>query len=65
MKAHASLYRKYMKCQEVFNREYYIDNEGKYLEIQWFGPGNDDGSAVFESDHPLSVDELLAAMNVR
>ena len=43
----------------------YIDNEGKYLEIQWFGPGNDDGSAVFESDHPLSVDELLAAMNVR
>lgn len=43
----------------------YIDNEGKYLEIQWFGPGNNDGSAVFESDHLLSVDELLAAMNVR
>ena len=42
----------------------YIDNEGKYLEIQWFGPGNDDGSAVFKSDYPLSVDELLSAMNV-
>lgn len=42
----------------------WIDNEGKYLEIQWFGPGNNDGSAVFKSDRTLSVDELLNTMNI-
>ena len=42
----------------------WIDNDGRYLEIQWFGPGDNDGSAVFESDTILSVGELLSAMNI-
>lgn len=42
----------------------YIDNEGKHLEIQWFGPGNNDGSTVFKSNRTLSVDELLNTMNI-
>ena len=40
----------------------WLGNDGRLLEIQWYGPGENDGSAVFESDGEMSVSELLSAM---
>ena len=40
----------------------WLGNDGRLLEIQWYGPGGNDGSAVFESGGEMSVSELLSAM---
>ena len=40
----------------------WLGNDGRLLEIQWYAPGGNDGSAVFESDGEMSVSELLSAM---
>ena len=40
----------------------WLGNDGRLLEIQWYGPGGNDGSAVFESNGEMSVSELLSAM---
>ena len=42
----------------------WLGNDGRLLEIQWYGPGENDGSAVFESDGEMSVSELLSAMGL-
>ena len=42
----------------------WLGNDGRLLEIQWYGPGGIDGSAVFESDGEMSVSELLSAMGL-